>query len=38
MRRQRFGGIYEDAADLGKGMAYLKGGVALIISIILIIG
>jgi hypothetical protein len=37
MRRQRFGGLYEDAADIGVAFAYLRAIVAIIISIILII-
>ena len=37
MRSNKFGGIYDDAASIGKTFAYLKGGFFIFIAVILIL-
>lgn len=37
MRSSKFGGIYDDAASIGKTFAYLKGGFFIFIAVILIL-
>jgi sulfite exporter TauE/SafE len=36
MRSSKFGGIYDDAASIGKTFAYLKGGLFIFIAVVLI--
>ena len=36
MRKNKFGGIYDDAASIGKVFAYLRGGFFIFIAIVLI--